>query len=45
MLKVPTSTQINNAVSAAAFLDAIGSMAMEIGVFEEAAYVCFPSLF
>ncbi|KAH0603089.1 uncharacterized protein H6S33_008093 [Morchella sextelata] len=41
---VPTTTQINNAVSAAAFLDAIASMAMEIGVFEEAAYHAYDTV-
>ncbi|RPB10705.1 hypothetical protein P167DRAFT_547015 [Morchella conica CCBAS932] len=32
---MPTPTQINNGVTAAAFLDAIASMATEIGVFHE----------
>lgn len=41
ILKMPTPTQINNGVSAAAFLDAIASMATELGLFQEPTYVCF----
>lgn len=45
MLKMPTPTQINNGVTAAAFLDAIASMATEIGVFHEPESVCFQFTF